>query len=454
MIHSRLFQQLVYWGVWLVIPLIWEILVGFASAAIVVFRFFTRRTDPELDFFPKVSILIPVYNSRGTLEVCLNSILEQNYPIESLEIFLIDNGSKDDSYSIFTAFQAKHPELRIWWYTSGQGKSKALNKGIFASTGKYIINIDSDGRFDKSAVRNIVRRFEANKEISCLTGNVLIDHDLVEKTPGAILKIIRLCEMFEYYESFLVGRNIQSIFNTMYTIAGAFSCFRREVILKTQMYNSETLGEDTHMTFQIKNIVGAKVHLCEDAFFFVDPIESFDRIYTQRQRWQRAELEVASLYTTQHLGGIIDFVKKPPFRKLVSDHTLVFPRLIWFFGMFYLYFINYPLNLIIGANLFLYVAYLFNGYIYFLTSLLYLKEQPEIRKHAVANWYIPVVLPVFRFIVFWVRVAGIINSLKTDSRWQSKTLSEEVGIVREKVKSEVNVWTSFISKIEKKINRE
>ncbi len=41
---------------------------------------------------------------------------------------------------------------------------KALNHGIYNSTGQYIINIDSDGWLDKNAVKNIVRKFESKQQ--------------------------------------------------------------------------------------------------------------------------------------------------------------------------------------------------------------------------------------------------------------------------------------------------
>lgn len=451
MVNSRLFQQFVYWGVWLIIPLLWEIFIGIASAVVVFFNSFKKR-GAEFDYYPRVTILIPVYNSQSTLKACLKSIVDQNYPVDCIEVFLIDNGSIDGSFDIFEEFQGSHHELRIWWFNSSQGKSKALNKGIFASSGKYIINIDSDGCLERNAIRNVVGRFEANPEVACLTGVVLTDPALIEVTVNPILKAIRLCELYEYTESFLIGRNYQSIFNSMYTLAGAFSCFRRETLIRTQMYNSETLGEDTHMTFQIKKQKGGKLLMCENAFFYVDPIENPDKIYTQRQRWQRAELEVASLFTSDHIGGIVDFITKPAVRKLISDHTLTFPRMMWFFGMIYLYFINYPLELLVGANLLMYAVYLLNSFIYLCVSSRYLHEQRNTRQYILRHWYICLLLPVYRFIIFWVRVAGIINSMKTESKWRTQTFSEEVRTVRKGIRDNTAGRLPVLEQLRRLIN--
>ena len=453
MVSERILREFIFWGVWLIIPLISEILIGIMSTVIVLVKNLSKSQN-EMSFPAYVTILIPVYNSEKTLKTCLDSIVNQDYPLNYIELFLIDNGSKDSSYDVFIEYQAAYPDLKAWWISAMQGKSKALNNGIFASTGKYIINIDSDGYLDRLAVRNIVRGFEENKNITCMTGVVLIDPNLVEATEFKLLKQLRRCESFEYMESFLVARKYHSIFNSMYTLAGAFSAFRSDILNKTQLYNSETLGEDTHMTFQIRNLIGGKIVICDDAFFYVDPIESLDKLYTQRQRWQRGGIEVANLYSEMHVGGLWQYIHKFAMRILVFDHTLVFPRLIWFFALIYLYFINYPLKLLVGANLLLYAAYIINSFIYWLASLLLLREQETTRKYAKRHWYICLVMPMYRFIVYWIRLAGIINSITTDSKWRAATLSEEMNTLGEGISSTAKKRLSFFDKLRRIINYE
>lgn len=448
-----LLSQFLFWGIWLLIPLIWDICLEAVGTVIVIFKYMKKK-EQDMVYYPEVSLLIPVYNSQGTLEMCLDSIASQSYPLDKMEVFLIDNGSRDNSYSIFEKFQNCHPRVKIWWYSTRQGKSKALNKGIFGSSSKYVVNIDSDGWLDKNAIENVVNKFESHGNISCMTGVVLIDPDLIEKTANPLMKAFRRCEFYEYIESFLVGRNHHSIFNSMYTLAGAFSCFRREVLTKTQMYNFETLGEDTHMTFQVRNFVGGKIVLCENAFFYVDPIESLDKLYIQRQRWQRGELEVARLFDALHMGGPGDFLKKFTMRILVSDHTLAFPRLIWFFAMIYLYFINYPLKLLLGANLLMYAAYGASCLVYLGVAGLYLKGQEEVKKYAYKHWYTCLMMPVYKFAVYWARVAGIINSARGESRWRVRTLSEEVEAVGKSIAEVIKKRFPWIEILRRAVNNE
>ena len=438
MLDNKIFAQFVFWAVWLIIPLICELAIGFISAIICIVSFANSQSKTNLIYKTDVSILIPVYNSQDTLKKCLESILNQSYPTENIEVILIDNGSKDNSYKIFADFQNQNINIKSWWISSGQGKAKALNKGIFCSTARYVINIDSDGWLHKDAVKNVIRKFEKNSDICCMTGVVLVENDLIEQTENKILKLLRRCEYLEYIESFLVGRNFYSKFNSMYTLAGAFSCFRREVLLKTSMYNFSTVGEDTHMTFQVRNIFEKNIRLCEDAFFYVDPIEDLDKLYTLRQRWQRGQIEVASLYKNYHIGNILNFIKNPFMRIIITDHTLVFPRLIWFFGMIYLYYINYPLGLLISSNLLIYIAYVINSFLYLSVGKLYLKNQKEDKQYLSKYWYMCFFIPIYRFLLYWIRIAGIINSATKQANWKVQNITEERVMIKNIIRRILN----------------
>ncbi|MHA5186080.1 hypothetical protein R5R53_07310 [Oenococcus oeni] len=93
------------------------------------------------------------------------------------------------------------------------------------------------------------------------------------------MRLLQNNEYFEYAQAFLSGRSIESSANRLFTMSGAFSAFRKEVLLKTYMYNTQTVGEDTDMTFQIRSKLKGRVALCTDSFFYVDPIESLDQLY-------------------------------------------------------------------------------------------------------------------------------------------------------------------------------
>lgn len=439
-------EEILYWIVWLIIPLLIDIVSGIGSAIVVFLAYFEKR-NKNISFYPYVSILIPFHNSEKTIEKCLLSILKQSYPLNRIQVILIDNDSVDNSGSIIYKFQETHINLKMWYIKSSiRGKALALNKGLYISEGKYIINIDSDGILEENAILNMVIKFENNENINAITGVVLINFEEIQETKNFLLRQLQKCELFEYDESFIVGRIFQGRTNTMFTMSGAFSAFRKEAIFKTQLYNSETLGEDTHMTFQIRKNFRGKIEVCEDSFFYTSPIESFNKLYIQRQRWQRGEMEVASAFIGENgekrnVNKILKYI-------IFKDHTLNFPRLIWIFAMIYLVFIDYPIRLLIGINLIMYFAYVFNSLIYFLISKLYINNQKDLKKYFNYQCYIVFLLPIYRLILFFFRLAGIINSSKQRAKWNEITLSEELLLIKKAVKLKL----SFYYKVKEWIN--
>jgi putative glycosyltransferase (exosortase G-associated) len=288
---------LIFWMGWMILPIIVEFIPAAGNFILLIAKKMRIDKKPVTGYFrPPVSIIIPVYNSSVTLEACIRSIDSSTYPNELIDVLCVDNGSRDDSFEVFQKCQNELIDLSMSWIVSASGKSKALNKAIFNSEGKYVINIDSDGKLEPMAIESVVKTFESDPEVDCVTGAILIEPALVDATPGGFLRVFRKLEFMEYCQAFLAGRNFQSETNTIFTLSGAFSALRKSVLSKTFMYNTDTICEDAHLTFQVKEILHRKVALCNNAIFMVDPIDNINKYYTQRQRWQIGELEVLKMF--------------------------------------------------------------------------------------------------------------------------------------------------------------
>ena len=109
---------------------------------------------------PKVSVIVPVYNSEKYIERCLNSILEQNY--NDFELIVINDGSKDKSLEILKDYQNKFPQIITLIDQENMGVAKTRNNAIKMAKGKYIIFIDNDDFIDKDYIETFVK--EAEKE--------------------------------------------------------------------------------------------------------------------------------------------------------------------------------------------------------------------------------------------------------------------------------------------------
>jgi len=426
---TKMTSIICYWAAWVIIPLVVEIVPNIANSIVLLWKkiFLWYRERNMSEFKPVITLIIPVYNSHATLYRCIQSVHESTYPNECIEVLLVDNGSKDNSFEIFQKAQIDFPDLGMWWMYSRQGKSKALNKAIFNSNGKYIINIDSDGILQKDALTNMVRRFENYPEIVSMTGAILIEPALIEKTKSFWLRQFQKLEFVEYAHAFLAGRNLESQFHSLFTLSGAFSAFRKSVLLKTFLYNTNTICEDAHLAFQIKDILKKRVQFCHDAIFMVDPIESVNKFYTQRQRWQIGELEVSSMFMKDQLKNpITGFFWNSSLRVLIQDHTFAFPRLIWYFALIALGCVNYSFGNIIIASLLIYALYVFGALLYYGNVVSFLHPFKDIQKYYGRKIGYVILLPLYNMFAFFIRFAGIINSLKRKSTWKTKTFTEEM----------------------------
>lgn len=435
-----------YWAAWVIIPLLIEALPNVIYSLVLVWKKFwlTRHEKALSEFKPVITLIVPVYNSEGTLYRCIQSINDSTYPIECIEVLLVDNGSRDNSFGEFQRAQMDFPHLGMWWMSSQQGKSKALNKAIFNSDGKYIINIDSDGILHEDALANMVRRFENHPEIDCMTGVILTEPALIDKTKSFLLRQFQKMEFVEYAQAFLAGRNFESQFHSVFTLSGAFSAFRKSILLKTYLYNTNTICEDTHLAFQIKDVLKKQVLLCDDALFMVDPIESVNKFYTQRQRWQIGELEVTNMFMKDKMRNPLwNAIKNPTMRVLIQDHTFAFPRMIWYFALIVMGCMNYSFSNIFIALVLIYFMYVVNALMYYCNIISFLQAFKDIQKYYARKIGYVVLLPLYNMFCFFIRFAGMINSVKRKSTWKTKTFSEEKDEVAEELAADWGILSEL-----------
>ncbi len=440
-------HSFIFWGAWIIIPVLMEIIPAFGGFFLLLIR--RAKAGKQLvkpKVYPEISLIIPVYNSAQTLSACIRSIKNSTYDSEKIRIYLVNNQGKDNSFEIYRECQRVFPELNMQWLNAEQGKSRALNLALYNSEGKYIINLDSDGVLEPHALTNLVDKFENRPDLNCMTGAVLTEPRLILQFRDFFPRLFREIEFMEYAQAFLAGRSYASELNAVYTLSGAFSAFRKSAILKSRLYNTNTICEDTHITFQMRYIQKERVEICENALFYVDPIEGVNKLYTQRQRWQRGSLEVARQFLDSH-GNFGKSFMDVSVRTLLYDHTFAFPRAIWYLALLCMLLMHYSSRMILLSTGFIFFIYILVGYLYFFTVHYFMREFPVLRDYYSKHWWVIILLPFFNFAVFFIRLAGIINSIGTDSSWKTRNLSEEghafMDVVKDDFSKPLNLFKKF-----------
>jgi len=96
----------------------------------------------------KLSIIIPCYNEKATIEKLVKEVLDVDLGSTEKEIIIIDDGSSDGTREILSRLSKKHPEIKLIFQEHNQGKGAALKKGILESSGDVLIIQDADLEYD------------------------------------------------------------------------------------------------------------------------------------------------------------------------------------------------------------------------------------------------------------------------------------------------------------------
>lgn len=107
---------------------------------------------------PKVSVIIPVYNSEKYIERCIESVLNQTF--QNFELIVINDGSKDNSQEILEGYKEKYANKIMLINQENMGVSKTRNKAIKIANGEYIVFIDNDDYIDNDYIETHIQNIE------------------------------------------------------------------------------------------------------------------------------------------------------------------------------------------------------------------------------------------------------------------------------------------------------
>ena len=231
----------------------------------------------DATYAPAVSVIIAAYNEAKVINKTIATLLSSDYP--DLDILVVDDGSKDDTAGVVTAAYGSNPRVTVIQKPNG-GKASALNLGIQQCRGEIIVALDADTVFDPDTVHKLVRHF-ADPAIGAVSGNVKVGN---RNNPLTIWQAV------EYITSQNFDRRAFDLLNCITVVPGAVGAWRKDAVILAGLYSSQTLAEDTDLTFKIRKL-GYRIVTDNAALAYTEAPDTLRDLAKQRFRWAFGTLQ-------------------------------------------------------------------------------------------------------------------------------------------------------------------
>ena len=373
-----------------------------------LFASFYRPVRIDPNYTPGVSIIIPCFEEEEWIQRTVHSCINQDYPVDKLEVIVVDDCSKDRSAERVEEIIAKLKEadtgdhayrvaerIRFFRQSANLGKRDAMARGAREAKHELLVFVDSDSFLDPFAVRNIVQPFK-DKEMGGVSGRT----DVANTYTNALTKM----QAVRYSIAFRVMKAAEGYFDAATCLSGPLSCYRRDLVLKYMdswlnqrfLGQKATFGDDRSMTnFILRH---NRTTYQDSAVCMTIVPRSYKVFLRQQMRWKRSWLR-ESLIASRFMW------KKEPFMALSFYMGVLVPiaaPVIVLYNLIYVPIMHrvFPTSFIVGMlmmSLLMSMAQLFirrsTTWIYALWFCLYYE--------AVLLWQMPVA-----WVTFWKTTWG------------------------------------------------
>lgn len=373
-----------------------------------LFATFYRPVRIDPNYTPGVSIIIPCFEEEEWIQRTVHSCINQDYPVDKLEVIVVDDCSKDRSAERVEEIIAKLKEadtgdhayrvaerIRFFRQSANLGKRDAMARGAREAKHELLVFVDSDSFLDPFAIRNIVQPFK-DKEMGGVSGRT----DVANTYTNALTKM----QAVRYSIAFRIMKAAEGYFDAATCLSGPLSCYRRDLVLKYMdawlnqrfLGQKATFGDDRSMTnFILRH---NRTTYQDSAVCMTIVPRSYKVFLRQQMRWKRSWLR-ESLIASRFMW------KKEPFMALSFYMGVLVPiaaPVIVLYNLIYVPIMHrvFPTNFIIGMlmmSLLMSMAQLFirrsTTWIYALWFCLYYE--------AVLLWQMPVA-----WVTFWKTTWG------------------------------------------------
>jgi cellulose synthase/poly-beta-1,6-N-acetylglucosamine synthase-like glycosyltransferase len=230
-----------------------------------------------------VSILIPARNEAKVIASTLKALCALDYPRDSMEIIVINDGSTDDTGKIVEELAAKDPRIRCLTVPaalSGQGKAAALEYASEAASHDLIAIYDADNRPESGSLRILVAALVNDPTLAAAVGKFRT----INRNRNLLTRFINL-ESLAFQWIVQAGRWAML---GVTTLPGTNFVIWRHVISQVGGWDHEALTEDSELSIRIYE-TGLRIRFVPQAVTWEQEPERLRVWFRQRVRWARGQ---------------------------------------------------------------------------------------------------------------------------------------------------------------------
>jgi cellulose synthase/poly-beta-1,6-N-acetylglucosamine synthase-like glycosyltransferase len=253
------------------------ILVGLFA---IIDRLFKPRPRVDVNYLPRVAVLVPSYNEEKVIVRTIRSVLNSDY--DNLRVIVIDDGSKDRTAEV--AREAYPKEIAagrvLVLEKPNGGKAAASNFGLDHVDEEIYVGIDADTVIANDAISKLIPHFQDPK-VGAVAGNAKV---------GNRVNLWTRWQALEYITSQNFERRALDLFNVVTVVPGAIGAWRTTAVKKAGCYPVNTVAEDADLTMSLLE-QGLKVVYEDRSLAFTEAPIDAKGLMRQRFRWSFGTLQ-------------------------------------------------------------------------------------------------------------------------------------------------------------------
>ncbi len=241
-----------------------------------------------------LSVIVPIYNEEKYIEHCIQSILEQDYPKDALEVLFVDGMSNDNTRSIISSYSEMYPFIFLL-DNPNRIVPYAMNIGIKAAKGDIIMRLDAHSFYQKDYFSVLTKRLS---ELGADNVGVVCKTDVLNKTPKTLAIREVLGNKFGVGNStFRIGVNEVKEVDTV-----PFGCWRRDVFEKYGLYDVRIVrNQDIELNKRIIN-GGGKIFIVPDTYCTYLARETYRGL--SKNNYANGKWNILTVYYTNQLKSL------------------------------------------------------------------------------------------------------------------------------------------------------